>query len=100
MKIKVRELKEEVLRERTKGEELVKYKILSLEGIDLEVRWKVVDIANDLDSGNQLGGTFYLTESEFGELVSRGVEYKVIPVDESIKMYGIPLPKPGIEGAP
>ena len=99
MKIKVRELNEEVHRIRTGGDVHVKYKILSVEGIDLQVEWKVTDISNDLDSGNQLGGTFYLTESEFGKIVAQGAEVKIIPVDQSIKMLNIPIPKPGEEGA-
>jgi len=98
MKIKVRELKEEVLRKRTGGEENIKYKILSVEGVDLNVKWKVIDIDNDLDEGNKLGGTFYLTEFEYGELINKGVEFKKIPVDESMKGFGIPLPEPGMKG--
>jgi hypothetical protein len=92
MKIKVRELKKEVSRKRVDGEKLVKYKLLEVADGEASPSWKVTDVSTDHDSGNRMGGTFYLTQAEFDKLASDGASVKVIPVDEALVKHEIPMP--------
>lgn len=92
MKIKVRELKKPVLRKRTDGEKLVRYKVLEVIDFDIGVNCKITDVSSDHDGGNRMGGTFYLTEEEFKKMVDNDVKVKVIPVDEALIKHEIPKP--------
>lgn len=67
-------------RKRPDGFALVRYKLLSAMGIQINPLWKVIDIGGDFDADKRIAGTYYLTETELENLRKERVGVYVMEV--------------------